>query len=46
MTQAHEAKVDWKRTLFLEMTAYWINVVYLTLLFAVFTSYRRLILAN
>src|SRR5215831_2130661 len=46
MTQANEAKVDWKRKLFLEMTAYWINVVYLTLLFAVFTSYRRLILAN
>ena len=46
MTKANEAKVDWKRTLFLEMTAYWINVVYLTLLFAVFTSYRRLIMAN
>lgn len=28
------------------MTAYWINVVYLTILFAVFTSYRRRILAN
>jgi len=36
----------WKRKLFLEMTAYWINVAYLTLLFAVFTSYRRLILAH
>ena len=46
MTKANEAKVDWKRKLFLEMTAYWINVVYLTMLFAVFTSYRRLILAN
>ena len=46
MTKANEAKVDWKRKLFLEMTAYWINVVYLTLLFAVFTSYRRLILAH
>ena len=39
-------KTDWKRKLFLEMTAYWINVAYLTILFAVFTSYRRLILAN
>ena len=29
---ANEAKMDWKRTLVLEMTAYWINVVYLTLL--------------
>src|SRR5262247_1110738 len=46
MTKVNEVKVDWKRKLFLEMTAYWINVVYLTLLFAVFTSYRRLILAN
>jgi hypothetical protein len=46
MTKANDAKVDWKRKLFLEMTAYWINVVYLTLLFAVFTSYRRLILAH
>jgi hypothetical protein len=46
MIKANEAQVDWKRKLFLEMTAYWINVVYLTLLFAVFTSYRRLILAH
>jgi len=46
MTKANEAKVDWKRKLFLEMTAYWINVLYLTILFAVFTSYRRLILAD
>lgn len=30
----------------LEMIAYWINVLYLTLVFAVFTSYRRLILAH
>ena len=46
MTNANEEKVDWKRKLFLEMTAYWINVLYLTLLFAVFTSYKRLILAD
>ena len=39
-------KAGWKDKLFLEMTAYWINVMYLTILFAVFTSYRRLILAN
>mgnify|MGYP001300089384 CR=1 FL=1 len=41
-----EGKIGWKRKPFLEMTAYWINVVYLTILFAVFTSYRRLIPAN
>jgi len=46
MTETNEKKVYWKRKLFLEMTAYWINVVYLTILFAVFTSYRRLILAK
>jgi hypothetical protein len=28
------------------MTAYWINVLYLTLVLAAFTSYRRLILAH
>ncbi len=42
----NEKKAGWKQKLFLEMTAYWINVAYLTILFAVFTSYRRLILAN
>jgi len=46
MIEGKGQKADWKRKLFLEMRAYWINVAYLTLLFAVFTSYRRLILAN
>ena len=46
MIEGKGQKADWKRKLFHEMTAYWINVAYLTLLFAVFTSYRRLILAN
>ena len=39
-------KAGWKDKLVLEMIAYWINVLYLTILFTVFTSYRRLILAN
>ena len=34
-------KAHFKQKLFLEMTAYWINVAYLTILFAVFTSYRK-----
>ena len=42
----NKKKTGWKHKLFLEMTAYWINVVYLTISFAVFTSYRRLILAH
>jgi hypothetical protein len=35
-----------KDKIVLEMVAYWINVAYLTLFFAVFTSYRRIILAG
>jgi len=46
MTKPNEKRRGWKEKLFLEMVAYWINVAYLTILFAVFTSYRRLILAN
>ena len=46
MTKTNKKKVGWKDKLVLEMIAYWINVLYLTILFAVFTSYRRLILAN
>jgi len=46
MIEENGKKADWKRKVFLEMTAYWINVAYLTLLFAVFTSYRRFILAH
>ena len=41
-----EDKAGWKRKVFLEVTAYWINVAYLTILFSVFNSYRRLILAD
>ncbi len=39
-------KPGFKDKLVLEMIAYWINVLYLTLVFVVFTSYKRLILAN
>jgi len=46
LTKMNKKKTGWKHKLFLEMTAYWINVVYLTISFAVFTSYRRLILAH
>jgi len=46
MTKTNEEKAGWKQKLFFEMTAYWINVVYLTILFSVFNSYRRLILAH
>jgi hypothetical protein len=46
MTKMNEEKAGLKHKLILEIKAYWINVLYLTILFAVFTSYRRLILAN
>ena len=46
MTKRNKEKKGWKDKFFLEMIAYWINVSYLTILFGVFTSYRRLILAN
>jgi len=38
--------VGWKHKAYHELTEYWINVVYLTLFFGVFTWYRRFILAE
>jgi hypothetical protein len=35
----------WKEKIFHEMVEYWLNVIYLTLVFAAFTQYRRLVLA-
>jgi hypothetical protein len=40
-----EKKRNWKNKLFHEMVEYWINVIYLTLVFAAFTVYRRFLLA-
>jgi len=38
-------KSNWKEKLLHELTEYWLNVIYLTLVFAAFTQYRRLLLA-
>ena len=38
-------KGNWKKKIFHEMVEYWINVIYLTLVFAAFTQYRRFLLA-
>ncbi len=46
MSNRNGKKSGLKDKLVLEMIAYWINVAYLTTVFAVFTSYKRLILAN
>jgi hypothetical protein len=45
MNSTEKSKVHWKKRIFHELVEYWINVVYLTLVFAAFTQYRRFILA-
>jgi hypothetical protein len=45
MSSPDKEKRDWKKILFHEMVEYWINVIYLTLVFAAFTQYRRFLLA-
>lgn len=46
MSDAHKKKAGWKHKIVDELIKYWINVLYLTIYFGVFTSYRRLILAQ
>jgi len=45
MSMADKKKGNLKNKIFHEMVEYWINVIYLTLVFAAFTQYRRLLLA-
>jgi len=45
MKSSDEKKVGLKDKIFHEFVEYWINVVYLTLIFAAFTQYRRFVLA-
>jgi hypothetical protein len=45
MNSPDKQKGNWKKKIFHEVVEYWINVIYLTLVFAAFTQYRRLILA-
>lgn len=45
MSNPIETKRSWKDRIFREMVEYWLNVVYLALVFAAFTQYRRLVLA-
>jgi hypothetical protein len=45
MSSPDKKKGDLKKRLFQEMVEYWINVCYLTLVFAAFTQYRRFVLA-
>jgi hypothetical protein len=46
MNSPDKNKGDLKKKLLHEMKAYWVYVVYLTMVFAAFTWYRRLILAD
>jgi len=46
MDARQKEKNGWKQKLFREMIEYWLNVLYLTVFFGVFTSYRRIILAH
>ena len=45
MNSPDKQKGNWKKKIFHELAEYWINVCYLTLVFAAFTQYRRFILA-
>jgi len=44
MTVEKEKQAGWKEKIVHEMTEYWINFVYLAVVFFTFTPYRRLIL--
>lgn len=46
MDKAGEKKTGWKQKISREMVEYFINFIYLAVFFAVFTWYRRLILAS
>ena len=45
MRSADEKKRSWKEKLTHELVEYWVEVVYLTLVFSTFTQYRRFLLA-
>ncbi len=45
MSRPDKNKGNWQQRIFQEMVEYWINVCYLTLVFAAFTQYRRFLLA-
>ena len=45
MSNSETKKSNFKKKIFHELTEYWMNVAYLTLMFAAFTQYRRLVLA-
>ncbi len=45
MRSTDEKKRNWKETITHEFVAYWVEVIYLSLVFSTFTQYRRFLLA-
>jgi len=45
MKSPDKKKANWKQKIFHELVEYWINVIYLSVVFAAFTQYRRFVLA-
>jgi hypothetical protein len=45
MSSPDKKKRNWKEIVVHEFTEYWVNAVYLAIVFAAFTQYRRLLLA-
>ena len=46
MTTEGKKKKNWKKKVLDEFIDYWINVAYMTVFFAIFISYKRLVLAG
>jgi hypothetical protein len=46
MNTVNEKKKDWKRKILHELKSYWLLVLYMSIFFGVFTTYRRLLLAH
>jgi hypothetical protein len=46
MMADQEAKKSWKQRFFHEFTEYWMNVIYMALVFSAIIFYRRLVLAH
>jgi len=46
MNSEIKSKKNWKEKFFAEFIEYWINVAYLAVYFAIFVSYKRLVLAG
>ena len=46
MNTVNEKKKSWKQKILHELKSYWLLVLYMAIFFAVFTTYRRLLLAH